>query len=72
MNRMGRLICALPVLLMACQSVGNRDTIARLRHVQIEIKEEKLEGGLEKAMQSYQRFLEETPESALTPEAIRH
>ena len=37
----------------------------------IEIKEEKIEGGLEKAMLSYQRFLEETPDSALTPEAIR-
>jgi cellulose synthase operon protein C len=71
MKTMGRIILALPVLLMACQSLGNRDTIARLRRVQIEIKEEKLEGGLEKAMQGYQRFLEDTPESALTPEAIR-
>jgi tetratricopeptide (TPR) repeat protein len=71
MNRMGRLIWVLPVLLTACQSMGNRDTIARLRHMQIEIKEEKLDGGLEKAMQGYQHFLQETPESALTPEAIR-
>jgi cellulose synthase operon protein C len=71
MKTMARIIWILPILLTACQSLGNRDTIARLRHVQIEIKEEKLEGGLEKAMQGYQRFLEETPESALTPEAIR-
>ena len=42
-----------------------------LRNVQTEIKEEKIEGGLEKAMLSYQRFLEDTPDSALTPEAIR-
>jgi len=34
-------------------------------------KEEKIEGGLEKAMLGYQRFLEDTPDSALTPEAIR-
>ncbi|HEU4391921.1 MAG TPA: tetratricopeptide repeat protein, partial [Blastocatellia bacterium] len=46
-------------------------TIAKLRNMQIEIKEEKIDGGLDKAMLSYQRFLEETPDSALTPEAIR-
>jgi TolA-binding protein len=60
-------------MLAACASVGarNGNTIASLRHVHIEIKEEKIEGGLEKAMLSYQRFLEGTPDSALTPEAIR-
>jgi outer membrane protein assembly factor BamD (BamD/ComL family) len=64
-------VLALPLLLIACQSVGGKDTIAKLRNRHIEIKEEKIEGGLEKAMESYQRFLEETPESALKPEAIR-
>ena len=59
------------LILSACQSIGDKDTIAGLRHVQIEIKEEKIEGGLEKALLSYQRFLKETPESSLTPEAIR-
>ncbi len=58
-------------MLVACSSISNKDTIAKLRDVQIEIKEEKIEGGLEKAMLSYQRFLEETPDSTLTPEAIR-
>src|SRR5512134_2277617 len=73
MKRFRFLICAAPLMLAACATVGdrNRDTIASLRHVQIEIKEEKIEGGLEKAMMSYQRFLEGTPDSALTPEAIR-
>ncbi|HSG40313.1 MAG TPA: hypothetical protein VLE27_11795, partial [Thermoanaerobaculia bacterium] len=64
-------VLALSLLLSACQSGGGKDTIARLRHTQIEIKEEKIEGGLEKAMEGYRRFLEETPDSALTPEAIR-
>jgi tetratricopeptide (TPR) repeat protein len=59
------------MIFVACQSAGNKDTIARLRHVQIDIKEEKIDGGLDRAMAGYQRFLEETPESALTPEAIR-
>jgi tetratricopeptide (TPR) repeat protein len=58
-------------MLVACSSISNKDTIATLRHTHIEITEEKIEGGLEKAMLSYQRFLEETPDSALTPEAIR-
>src|SRR4030042_6394656 len=74
MNRMRRFILAVaPLMLAACASVSDRDrnTIAMLRNVQTEIKEEKIEGGLEKAMLSYQRFLEDTPDSALTPEAIR-
>ena len=61
----------LAVLLGACQTTGGSDTIATLRSVQIEIKEEKIEGGLEKAMEGYRRFLEQTPDSALSPEAIR-
>jgi tetratricopeptide (TPR) repeat protein len=71
MKRIRLLVLAIPTILAACQSGGGRETIARLRNVQIEIKEEAIEGGLEKAMEGYQRFLEETPESALTPAAIR-
>src|SRR3990172_4020464 len=73
MNRIRLFICAAPLMLAACASVGdrNRDTIAWLCELNIEIKEEKIEGGLEKAMISYQRFLEGTPDSALTPEATR-
>jgi hypothetical protein len=59
------------MMLVACHSVSDKDTIATLRQMQIEIKEEKIEGGLDKAMLGYQRFLEETPDSALKPEAIR-
>ncbi len=63
---------ALPLLLSACQTTGSKDTIATLRNVQIKIQEEKIEGGIEKAMESYQRFLEETSESStLKPEAMR-
>ncbi len=58
-------------MLAACQTTGSRDTIAKLRGQQIEIKEEEISGGLDKAMQAYQQFLEEAPDSALKPEAIR-
>jgi outer membrane protein assembly factor BamD (BamD/ComL family) len=71
MNRMRWIILALPAALIACQTISDKDTIARLRHVQIDIKEEQIDGGLDKAMTGYQRFLEETPESALAPEAMR-
>jgi cellulose synthase operon protein C len=71
MNRIRLFILALPVILVACASNGSKDTIAKLRHKKIEIKEEKIEGGLEKAMLSYSRFLKDTPESPLKPEAIR-
>lgn len=71
MNRIRLFILALSLTLIACSSTGGKDTIARLRHVQIEIKEEKIEGGIDKAMAGYQRFLKDTSDSALTPEAIR-
>jgi len=72
MNWNRLFVFLLPLILVGCQSgIDNRGTIAQLRNMKIEIQEEQLEGGLEKEIESYQRFLEETPESALTPEAIR-
>lgn len=71
MKRIRLLVFAIPAILTACQTVSSRETIAQLRNMKIEIKEETIQGGLEKAMESYQRFLEETPESALTPAAMR-
>jgi tetratricopeptide (TPR) repeat protein len=46
-------------------------TLAELHSVSPDVKEMKVEGGLEQAMQGYRRFLEETPETAMTPEAMR-
>ncbi len=43
-------------MLAACQTTGDRQTIARLRHERIEIKAEKIDGGLEKAMQTTSAF----------------
>jgi len=71
MSRIRLLLLIFPAVLTACQSTGDKDTIARLQNVQIEIEEEKIEGGLDKAMAGYQHFLEETPDSELAPEAIR-
>ena len=65
------LILFLSIFLSSCASTGDHETLAQLRDVQIKLEDEKIVGGIEKAMQSYQQFLEQAPESAMTPEAIR-
>src|SRR5499426_676711 len=51
--------------------VATVGTLAELRNVRPDVQEVKVEQGLDQAMQSYRRFLEETPETAMTPEAMR-
>src|SRR5262249_5022924 len=46
-------------------------TLAELRSVRPDVEEVKVEQGLDQAMQQYRRFLKETPETAMTPEAMR-
>src|SRR5262249_20239496 len=46
-------------------------TLAELRNVRPDERDGHIEKGLEQALQQYRRFLDETPESAMTPEAIR-
>jgi len=65
------LIAVLIIVLASCASDSNKDSIGKLRDVKIDLSDSKIEGGFEKAMQSYQKFLEQTPESQMTPEAIR-
>src|SRR5215468_10223596 len=48
-----------------------RPTLADLHNVRPDVQEAKVEQGLDQAMQSYRRFLEETPETAMTPGAMR-
>jgi tetratricopeptide (TPR) repeat protein len=59
------------LLLASCASTNTKGTLASLNDVKFEVKEEKVDSSLEKAMASYQKFLDETPESEMTPEAIR-
>src|SRR5499425_2796626 len=46
-------------------------TLAELRNVRPDEQDVKVEQGLDQAMQQYRRFLEEAPETAMTPEAMR-
>jgi tetratricopeptide (TPR) repeat protein len=65
------LILLVLLLLSSCASNDHRGRISQLENVKVEIKDVKVEGGLDKAMESYQKFLKQTPESELTPEAMR-
>jgi tetratricopeptide (TPR) repeat protein len=50
---------------------GPEGTLAELRSVSPDVQEATVEQGLEQAMQHYRHFLEETQETAMTPEAMR-
>ncbi|HSF78013.1 MAG TPA: hypothetical protein VLA38_05305, partial [Steroidobacteraceae bacterium] len=58
-------------ILAGCASSPPGRTLAGLRDVEPDTRDIPVEQGLERAMDSYRRFLEETPESELTPEAMR-
>ena len=60
-----------PALLAACADQPARGTLAQLHDVEPDVEEVKVEQGLETAMQSYRRYLEETPRTEMTPEAMR-
>ena len=59
------------ILLASCATGSNKGSIGQLKDTKIDLADSKIEGGFEKAMQSYQKFLEQTPESSMTPEALR-
>jgi TolA-binding protein len=71
MSRFRFSMCIITLILVGCSTVDQKGTIGDLRNRRIDITDEQLEGGLEKAMMSYQRFLAETPDSRLSAEAIR-
>ena len=56
----------------ACATVSSdQGTLAELQQVEADVEDVYLEDGLERAAQSYRRYLEETDKSARTPEAMR-
>jgi tetratricopeptide (TPR) repeat protein len=58
--------------LAACSTtVMQQGTLAELENVQADLSEVYLEDSLERAAQSYRRYLAETSENARTPEAMR-
>jgi TolA-binding protein len=57
--------------LVSCATTGGRGTLAELEQVEPDTEEVYLDDSLALAAQSYRRYLEETPQTARTPEAMR-
>jgi tetratricopeptide (TPR) repeat protein len=73
---MRRLI--IPTLLALAFTVGcaarakkTGGTLAELHDVHPDVQEAKVEHGLDQALQHYRQFVDETPQTAMTPEAMR-
>lgn len=72
MKRYPLIIALASAGLVACASTGDQGgTLAELETLPADVEEVYLDDSLDRAAQSYRRYLEETPKSALTPEAMR-
>lgn len=60
-----------PALVAACAGSPDRRTLAGLHDVEPDVTEVRVANSLDQAMAGYRSFLEEAPESSLTPEAMR-
>jgi cellulose synthase operon protein C len=73
MRRLTIPIVLAPAVFVGCAAhhKATRGTLADLHNMRPDVQEVKVDQGLDQAMQSYRRFLEETPETSMTPEAMR-
>jgi cellulose synthase operon protein C len=71
MRRAHVILLIAPAALAACATDPDRRTLAELNAIRIEPQEVRVEDGLQQAMFGYRSYLEETPESERTPEAMR-
>jgi tetratricopeptide (TPR) repeat protein len=65
------LIVTPALVIAACADHPDKRTLASLRQVPADTREIEVQEGLDKAIDSYRRYLDETPEGTLTPEAMR-
>ena len=65
------LIVAPALVVAACAARPDKRTLASLHQVSADTREVQVDKGLDQAMQGYRRFLDETPDNNLTPEAMR-
>jgi len=63
--------CGLIAACASTTSIEQSDTLAKLEHVPADIEDIQVADSLERAADSYRRYLEETSRSAMTPEAMR-
>ena len=71
MNRRITFVPLICVGLCACGTTAQRGTLADLDAVPADLDDVYVQGSLEQAAESYRRYLDETPKSARTPEAMR-
>jgi len=61
-----------PVLLIAaCTTLKKENTVSLLEQTRIPIEDEKVDAGVDKAMASYRKYLQQAPASKQTAEAMR-
>jgi tetratricopeptide (TPR) repeat protein len=71
MRRAALSIAIAAALAAGCAAHPEKRTLAELHAIEPDVAEVPVTEGLEQAMQGYRRFLDETPETELTPEAMR-
>jgi len=72
MRRFALPVALVPAMLAGCASAPETaGTLAELRSRTPDVQEVAVDQGLERAMEGYRRFLDETPETSMTPEAMR-
>lgn len=64
-------LCISVAALAACATSSEQGTLAELKDVPADMDEVYLQDSLERAAESYRHYLEQTPASARTPEAMR-
>jgi len=69
--RLGLPLSLLCLLLGACASSPDGRTLAELKSVEPDLKDITVQDSLDRAMDSYRRFLKESPGNVKTPEAMR-
>jgi TolA-binding protein len=69
-RRLTALLVA-PALLAGCATDPDRHTLAELSRMEPDVTDVTVDDGLEQAIRGYRDFLDETPESELTPDAMR-
>ena len=71
MRRAALSVAIAAALAAGCASSPEKRTLGDLHAIEPDVAEVPVTEGLEQAMQGYRRFLDETPETELTPEAMR-
>ena len=71
MSRWRQVVWLLPMGLVACSSGPEKDTLADLHQIEPKLADVIIADSLERAEESYRRYLEETPSRVMAPEAMR-